>query len=104
MGDIIRRHLQETFAREVLFLHGGTPRKRRDEMVQRFQSADGPPVFLLSLEAGGTGLNLTAATHVFHFDRWSSHENSSRIGVPFVARPSTLAGTPASGRRRAARA
>ena len=70
MGDIIRRHLQETFAREVLFLHGGTSRKQRDAMVRRFQSADGPPVFLLSLKAGGTGLNLTAATHVFHFDRW----------------------------------
>jgi SNF2 family DNA or RNA helicase len=70
MGDIIRRHLQETFGREVLFLHGGTPRKQRDAMVQRFQSAAGPPVFLLSLKAGGTGLNLTAATHVFHFDRW----------------------------------
>ena len=70
MGDIIRRHLQETFAREVLFLHGGTARKQRDAMVERFQSADGPPVFLLSLKAGGTGLNLTAATHVFHFDRW----------------------------------
>ncbi|HEY1190766.1 MAG TPA: C-terminal helicase domain-containing protein, partial [Gemmata sp.] len=70
MGDIIRRHLQETFAREVLFLHGGTSRKQRDAMVARFQSADGPPVFLLSLKAGGTGLNLTAATHVFHFDRW----------------------------------
>lgn len=70
MGDIIRRHLQETFAREVLFLHGGSSRKQRDTMVQRFQSTDGPPVFLLSLKAGGTGLNLTAATHVFHFDRW----------------------------------
>jgi SNF2 family DNA or RNA helicase len=70
MGDIIRRHLQETFGREVLFLHGGTSRKQRDEMVERFQSAAGPPVFLLSLKAGGTGLNLTAATHVFHFDRW----------------------------------
>jgi SNF2 family DNA or RNA helicase len=70
MGDIIRSHLQETFAREVLFLHGGTSRKQRDAMVQRIQSADGPPVFLLSLKAGGTGLNLTAATHVFHFDRW----------------------------------
>lgn len=70
MGDILQRHLQETFAREVLFLHGGTPRKQRDAMVQRFQSADGPPLFLLSLKAGGTGLNLTAATHVFHFDRW----------------------------------
>ncbi len=70
MGDIIRRHLQETFAREVLFLHGGTSRKQRDAMVERFQSPDGPGVFLLSLKAGGTGLNLTAATHVFHFDRW----------------------------------
>ena len=70
MGDIIRRHLQDTFAREVLFLHGGSSRKQRDAMVERFQSADGPPVFLLSLKAGGTGLNLTAATHVFHFDRW----------------------------------
>ena len=70
MGDIIRRHLQETLGREVLFLHGGTTRKQRDAMVQRFQSADGPPIFLLSLKAGGTGLNLTAATHVFHFDRW----------------------------------
>ncbi len=70
MGDIIRRHLQETFAREVLFLHGGSSRKQRDAMVERFQSPDGPPVFLLSLKAGGTGLNLTAATHVFHFDRW----------------------------------
>jgi SNF2 family DNA or RNA helicase len=70
MGEIIRRHLQDTFAREVLFLHGGTPRKQRDQMVQRFQAPDGPPIFLLSLKAGGTGLNLTAATHVFHFDRW----------------------------------
>ena len=39
-------------------------------MVERFQGAEGPPVFLLSLKAGGTGLNLTAATHVIHFDRW----------------------------------
>jgi SNF2 family DNA or RNA helicase len=70
MGDILLRHLQETFGREVLFLHGGTSRKLRDSMVQRFQSADGPPIFLLSLKAGGTGLNLTAATHVFHYDRW----------------------------------
>ena len=47
------------------------PRKCRDEMVSRFQQeADGPRVFLLSLKAGGTGLNLTAANHVFHFDRW----------------------------------
>src|SRR5947199_8404218 len=71
MGDLLQRHLQETFGREVLFLHGGVPRKCRDEMVSRFQQeADGPRVFLLSLKAGGTGLNLTAANHVFHFDRW----------------------------------
>jgi SNF2 family DNA or RNA helicase len=54
----------------VLFLHGGTARSARDEMVARFQSADGPSLFLLSLKAGGTGLNLTAANHVIHFDRW----------------------------------
>jgi SNF2 family DNA or RNA helicase len=71
MGDILKRHLEETFGREVLYLHGGVPRKRRDEMVARFQSGgDAPPLFLLSLKAGGTGVTLTAANHVFHFDRW----------------------------------
>jgi SNF2 family DNA or RNA helicase len=71
MGDLIQRHLQEEFGREVLFLHGGVPLKQRDRMVERFQNdPDGPRVFLLSLKAGGTGLNLTAARHVFHFDRW----------------------------------
>ncbi len=71
MGAIIQRHLQETFGHEVLFLHGAVPKKRRDQMVSRFQSEEGVPrVFLLSLKAGGTGLNLTAANHVFHFDRW----------------------------------
>ena len=71
MGHILRRHLQETFGREVLFLHGGVPRGQRDRMVERFQSGqDGPRIFVLSLKAGGTGLNLTAANHVFHFDRW----------------------------------
>ena len=72
MGTILRKHLQDTFGREVLFLHGGTPKAQRDKMVERFQGKDrdAPPVFLLSLKAGGTGLNLTAANHVFHFDRW----------------------------------
>jgi SNF2 family DNA or RNA helicase len=71
MGGLLQRHLQETFAREVLFLHGGVAKKTRDRMVDRFQNAaDAPAVFLLSLKAGGTGLNLTRATHVFHFDRW----------------------------------
>jgi SNF2 family DNA or RNA helicase len=71
MGEILRRHLQETFGREVPFLHGGASRTQRDRMVARFQAGSGGPhIFLLSLKAGGTGLNLTAANHVFHFDRW----------------------------------
>jgi SNF2 family DNA or RNA helicase len=70
MGEILHRHLEETFGREVLFLHGGVTKRNRDAMVERFQSDDGPPLFLLSLKAGGTGLNLTRANHVFHFDRW----------------------------------
>ncbi len=71
MGGLLQRNLQETFGREVLFLHGGVPRRQRDRMVERFQNGKGgPPVFILSLKAGGTGLNLTSANHVFHFDRW----------------------------------
>jgi superfamily II DNA or RNA helicase len=69
-GRLLRAHLQERIGREVLFLHGGTPKSARDEMVARFQSEQGPPVFVLSLKAGGTGLNLTAANHVIHYDRW----------------------------------
>ena len=69
-GHRLRGHLQERLGREVLFLHGGTAKSLRDEMVQRFQSDGGPPLFVLSLKAGGTGLNLTAASHVVHFDRW----------------------------------
>ncbi len=52
------------------FLHGGVSKQRRDDMVTRFQEEDGAPVMLLSLKAGGTGLNLTAANHVVHLDRW----------------------------------
>jgi SNF2 family DNA or RNA helicase len=70
MGEIIRAHLHDTFGRETLFLHGGVARAKRDPMVARFQGVGGPSLFLLSLKAGGTGLNLTAANHVFHFDRW----------------------------------
>jgi SNF2 family DNA or RNA helicase len=71
MGEILRRHLQETFGREVLFLHGGVPKKQRDRMVEQFQAEDdGPCIFILSLKAGGTGLNLTRASRVIHFDRW----------------------------------
>jgi SNF2 family DNA or RNA helicase len=70
MGGILQRHLQETFGQEALFLHGAVSKKRRDDMVERFQQTNGPHVFVLSLKAGGTGLNLTGANHVFHFDRW----------------------------------
>ncbi|MFI5349495.1 MAG: DEAD/DEAH box helicase, partial [Elusimicrobiota bacterium] len=51
-------------------LHGGVPVGKRRELVNAFQAEDGPPFFVLSLKAGGTGLNLTAASHVVHFDRW----------------------------------
>ncbi len=71
MGTMLRHYLQETLGCETLFLHGGTPKKQRDIMVQRFQEERrGAPLFILSLKAGGVGLNLTAANHVFHFDRW----------------------------------
>jgi hypothetical protein len=69
-GHQLRRHLVERFGREVLYLHGGVAKQTRDELVARFQGDDGPALFLLSLKAGGTGLNLTAANHVVHFDRW----------------------------------
>jgi SNF2 family DNA or RNA helicase len=84
MGAILQKHLQETLGQEVPFLYGGVPARQRDRLVARFQQASGrcepaglhrpladaPRFFILSLKAGGTGLNLTAANHVFHFDRW----------------------------------
>ncbi len=71
MGTLLQAHLQDRLDEEVLYLHGGTPKNRRDAMVARFQSeGDAPSIFVLSLKAGGLGLNLTAANHVFHFDRW----------------------------------
>lgn len=69
-AELLLPHLAARFDTDVLYLHGGTPKKRRDEMVQRFQDGDGSPIFLLSLKAGGTGLNLTAASQVIHLDRW----------------------------------
>ncbi|MBN1286964.1 MAG: DEAD/DEAH box helicase, partial [Anaerolineae bacterium] len=70
MGGLLQSYLREHLLDNVLFLHGGTPAQKREEMVRNFQSPHGPPVFILSLKAGGTGLNLTNANHVFHFDRW----------------------------------
>jgi SNF2 family DNA or RNA helicase len=69
-AEMLLPHLAAQFSTDIAYLHGGTPKARRDELVTRFQSGDGPPVFLLSLRAGGTGLNLTAANHVIHLDRW----------------------------------
>lgn len=68
--DALSRHLAGVFERSGLVLHGGTPVGKRRELVDAFQQDDGPPFFVLSLKAGGTGLNLTAASHVIHFDRW----------------------------------
>ncbi len=71
MGTMLKQHLQETFGREALFLHGGVPKKQRDRMIEHFQQDDsGAQFFILSLKAAGTGLNLTRANHVFHYDRW----------------------------------
>ena len=71
MGTLLKGYLEATFGREVLFLSGSTPAAERDRMVARFQAeGKGPQLFVLSIKAGGTGLNLTRANHVFHFDRW----------------------------------
>ncbi|WP_433680688.1 DEAD/DEAH box helicase [Nocardia sp. CA-119907] len=69
-GDLIAPYLIERFGTAIPFLHGGVPKKQRDTMVERFQEPGGAPLMLLSLKAGGTGLNLTAANHVVHLDRW----------------------------------
>ncbi|MBT2727687.1 DEAD/DEAH box helicase [Bacillus sp. ISL-75] len=69
MGEMIRSTLKKKFGIEVPFLNGSVPKVKRDEMIERFQNQEFP-VFLLSLKAGGTGLNLTAANHVIHYDRW----------------------------------
>lgn len=69
MGGLLKAYLQEQFNTEILFLHGGVNRKTRETYIKRFQEGE-PKIFVLSLKAGGTGLNLTAANHVFHFDRW----------------------------------
>ncbi|MEG4202379.1 DEAD/DEAH box helicase [Microcoleus sp. Pol7_A1] len=70
-GKLLKPHLEQHLGREVLFLYGGIKQQQREEMIDRFQhDPQGPPIMILSLKAGGTGLNLTRATHVFHYDRW----------------------------------
>jgi SNF2 family DNA or RNA helicase len=71
MGKQLKKLLEERLELPVPYLHGGVPKAKRDEMIEKFQNPEEPCcAFVLSLKAGGTGLNLTAANHVFHFDRW----------------------------------
>ncbi|MBE9035084.1 DEAD/DEAH box helicase [aff. Roholtiella sp. LEGE 12411] len=70
-GKLLKPHLEKKLGREILFLYGSTSKKQREEMIDRFQhDPQGPPIMILSLKAGGVGLNLIRANHVFHFDRW----------------------------------
>ncbi|MFC5404430.1 DEAD/DEAH box helicase [Cohnella soli] len=72
MGEMLKYVLERELGESAMYLNGSTPKAARDRMVEQFQSGeDGQPaIFILSLKAGGVGLNLTAANHVFHFDRW----------------------------------
>lgn len=70
MTGPLAEYLAGVFGREGLVLHGGTPVSKRGALVKAFQDPAGPPFFVLSVKAAGTGLNLTAANHVVHFDRW----------------------------------
>ena len=70
MCEPLAEFLREVFGQPGLVLHGGTAVKRRSELVKEFQGDVGKPFFVISLKAGGSGLNLTAASHVVHFDRW----------------------------------
>ncbi len=104
MGDILVEHLEEHLDVPSLpFLHGGTPLGKRDEMVEAFQDhEDAPPVLLVSLRAGGSGLNLTSATEVLHYDRWwnpaveqQATDRAHRIGQtrPVTVHKMVTAGT-----------
>ena len=68
--DRLVPHLHERLGRDIGFFHGGLPARQRDELVASFATPDGPSVLVISIRAGGRGLNLPAANHVFHFDRW----------------------------------
>ena len=70
MGEILSQVLSEASGVEIPFLHGGVSRTGRERLVTSFQSRFGPPAMIVSLRAGGTGLNLTRANHIFHYDRW----------------------------------
>ncbi|MEO1589833.1 MAG: DEAD/DEAH box helicase, partial [Cyanobacteria bacterium J06632_22] len=70
-GKLLQAHLTANLDPQTMFLYGSTSKNAREDMVDRFQQdPNGPKLFILSLKAGGVGLNLTRANHVFHFDRW----------------------------------
>jgi hypothetical protein len=102
MGDLLQRFVAERLAVRAPFLHGGVAQAERERMVVRFQDPDGPPVMVISLRAGGTGLTLTRASHVFHFDRWwnpavedQASDRAHRIGQQrtVVVHPMVCRGT-----------
>jgi hypothetical protein len=102
MGDLLQRFIAERLAVRAPFLHGGVAQAGRERMVARFQDPDGPPVMVISLRAGGTGLTLTRASHVFHFDRWwnpavedQASDRAHRIGQQrtVVVHPMVCRGT-----------
>ena len=70
MGELLSRHLHAELGVFAPFLHGGLDQPARDRLVDEFQTGEGPAILLVSLRAGGTGLNLTGASHVVHYDRW----------------------------------
>ncbi len=70
MGELLTARLGRHYGEQPFFLHGGVSKASRDEMIGLFQQGEGPPIFVLSLKAGGVGLNLTRANHVIHYDRW----------------------------------
>jgi len=70
MGELLTARLSKHYGQEPFFLHGGVSKSNRDDMISLFQQGEGPPLFVLSLKAGGVGLNLTRANHVIHYDRW----------------------------------
>jgi SNF2 family DNA or RNA helicase len=71
IGAALEQHLRQEYRTPTHYLHGGVSRKKREQMIARFQDPDSEPsIFVLSLKAGGVGITLTQANHVFHFDRW----------------------------------
>ncbi|WP_280233089.1 DEAD/DEAH box helicase [Nocardia cyriacigeorgica] len=96
-GELLVRHLAEQFGVAAPFFHGGLDQSERAQIVSDFQSVDGPPVLILSLRAAGTGLTLTRAADVIHFDRWwnpaveaQASDRAHRIGQTRTVTVTTL--------------